>query len=65
MWVQQLLLVEFAANNAILVNTRFTIFYLNAGTHPSNIYILASWWVTQINKRSSGSHIRMDEDSLG
>ena len=34
-WVQQLPLAEFAANNAILVNTGFFPFYLNAGIHPT------------------------------
>ena len=33
-WVQQLLLAEFAANNAISVSTSFSPFYLNAGIHP-------------------------------
>ena len=33
-WVQQLPLVEFAANNAISVNMGFSPFYLNAGIHP-------------------------------
>ena len=33
-WIQQLLLVEFAANSAISVSTGFSPFYLNAGIHP-------------------------------
>ena len=32
--VQQFLLAEFVANNAILVSTMFTTFYLNADTQP-------------------------------
>ena len=33
-WTAQLPLTEFAANNAIHVNTGFTPFYLNSGQHP-------------------------------
>ena len=40
MWVQQLSLAEFAANNPISVNTGFIPFYLNAGTHPSMLISL-------------------------
>ena len=35
MWVQQLPLAEFAANNAVSITTRFTPFYLNTGAHPT------------------------------
>ena len=34
-WVQQLPLIEFAANNAVSSNTGFTPFYLNTGAHPT------------------------------
>ena len=34
-WVQQLPLVEFTANNAVSISTRFTPFYLSTGAHPT------------------------------
>ena len=33
-WVDQLPLAEFAANNAVNVNTGYSPFYLNQGSHP-------------------------------
>ena len=36
-WVQQLPLAEFAANNAVSISTGFTPFYLNTGAHPTTL----------------------------
>ena len=64
-WVQQLPLAEFAANNAISVNTRFSPFYSNAGIHPILLTSLMTDGLLKTTNEAVHVTLEMDEDGLG
>ena len=53
-WTTQLPLVEFAANNAVNVSTRFTPFYLKFGQHP----IIPMMLLTRGKPKSSNEAVK-------